>query len=172
MLDRYCPRCAGTLEFRLVEREGHDRLICGACGYILYKNSSPCVGAIVRGADGRVLLVRRGIQPFKGFWDIPGGFLEGGEHPEDGARREVREETGLDVRLTRLLGIYMDVYGGEATPTLNLFYEAEWVGGEAVAGDDAVAFGWFAVDELPPQDEIAFDCCRKALDDWRASIRP
>lgn len=155
-----------------MERENHDRLICGACGYILYKNSSPCASALVRGGDGRVLLVRRGIQPFQGFWDIPGGFLEGGEHPEDGARRELLEETGLDVRLTRLIGIYMDVYGAEQAPTLNFFYEAEWVAGEPVAGDDATAFAWFASDDLPPLEEIAFDCCRRALADWRASIGP
>lgn len=171
LLDRYCPRCAGELESRFVEREGHDRLVCRACGYILYRNSAPCASALVRDRDGRVLLVRRGIVPYLGFWDIPGGFLEGGEHPEDGARRELREETGLDVRLTRLIGIYMDVYGAEELPTLNFFYEAEWVAGEPAAADDAAALAWFAPDELPPLDQVAFDCCRRALADWRASIQ-
>lgn len=165
--DRFCPRCAGTLEVRSVEHDGHERLVCRACGHILYKNSSPCASAIVVDG-GRVLLVRRGREPFLGYWDIPGGFLEPGEHPEDGARRELLEETGLHVRLTHLIGVYMDVYGPEQTPTLNFFYEADRIAGEPVAGDDAAAFAWFARDALPPLDEVAFDCCRRALADWHA----
>ena len=64
----------------------------------------------------------------------------------------------------------MDVYGKEELPTLNLFYEVEWVSGVPVAGDDATALGWFAPDELPSLDEVAFDCCRRALADWRAGF--
>ncbi|MCX6022561.1 MAG: NUDIX hydrolase [Chloroflexi bacterium] len=168
--DRFCPRCGGALELRHLERDHQERLICVACGRVQYKHSSICASALVLADDGRVLLVRRGIEPFKGFWDIPGGFLEEAEHPEDGARRELREETGLDVRLTRLIGVYMDVYGGERVPTLNFFYEAQAIGGEAAADDDAVAIGWFARNALPPLDEVAFDCCRRALSDWLAGV--
>lgn len=129
--------------------------MCAQCGRPLYLNSKPCAGALVE-REGKVLLVRRGIEPYKGYWDIPGGFLGPGEHPEDGARREILEETGLTVRLGDLLGMWMDRYGPdeEAEHTLNCYYLATPVGGLERAADDASALGWFGPDELPR--EIAF----------------
>ncbi len=113
--------------------------------------------------DQRLLLVRRGIEPFKDCWDIPGGFLEPGEAPAAGASREVVEETGLEVRLNGLVGWYPDVYP-EGVTTLTVFYEAEVVGGTLAAGDDAIDTHWFARDEIPA--DIAFECCRAATRDW------
>ena len=96
-----------------------------------------------------------GIEPGKGKWDIPGGFLEADEHPEAGARRELREETGLTITITGLLGIYLDGYFYDdptrSETTLNLCYLAT-ADGEPQAGDDAAAVGWFAPDELPGAD--------------------
>ncbi|MBM3889768.1 MAG: NUDIX domain-containing protein [Verrucomicrobia bacterium] len=137
---------------------------CAACGATLYHNSKPCAGALVV-KDHRVLLVRRGIEPFKDYWDIPGGFLEATEHPEDAARREVLEETGLEVRLTGLLGIYRDDYGDTGHVTLNIYYLAEPVGGTERAGSDATELRWFHYDELP--DKTAFTHEAQVLADWR-----
>jgi len=109
-----------------------------------------------------VLLVKRAVEPFKGYWDIPGGFLESGEHPADGARREVLEETGLVIEPTEVVGFYMDVYGPEDEPTLNICYLAKVVGGEERAGSDAEGMEWFPMDELP--ERIAFSWEREALD--------
>jgi len=166
---RFCPRCGGPLETVLRPNHPHPLQVCAACGRIHYRNAKPCAGALVT-RDGRLLLVRRSIEPFQGFWDIPGGFLEEGEHPEAGAVREVYEETGLEVRLTGLLGFYMDryVYQGEQGVTLNIYFLAEVTGGTELAGDDAAEIGWFLPDRLPRR--IAFDHVRLVLGDWRRRI--
>jgi 8-oxo-dGTP diphosphatase len=160
------------LEPRKVDER--DLLVCPACGWIFYNNSAPCVGVIVvravcKGQEAsscptmaEVLLVKRAVEPFKGYWDIPGGFLESGEHPADGARREVLEETGLLIEPTEVTGFYMDAYGPEHEPTLNICYLAKVVGGEEKAGSDAEGMEWFPMDELP--ERIAFSWERGALD--------
>jgi 8-oxo-dGTP diphosphatase len=105
-----------------------------------------------------------------GRWDIPGGFLEEGEHPLDGIRRELREETGLEVEPVDFLGVWMDRYGGDSTAeaTLNLYWTARVLGGEPRAADDVSELRWFARDELPAPDELAFENVPLVLSAWRA----
>jgi len=162
---RFCPRCGGLLETVIRSGDSRPRQICTACRRIHYRNAKPCAGALVV-CDGHVLLVKRAIQPFLGCWDIPGGFLEEDEHPEAGAIREVREETGLEVHVTGLLGFYLDhyVYGDEGGYCLNIYFLAEVVGGQEHPDDDAGDLAWFAPGELP--EEIAFDHVRVVLADW------
>jgi 8-oxo-dGTP diphosphatase len=170
-LGRYlhCPRCgAPTVRVRA---EGRERDHCGACDRLWYENAKPCAGALVI-ENGRVLLVRRAIPPFLGQWDVPGGFLEADEHPTDGARREVLEETGLTVELGRMLGVYVDVYQGGSDPTashhsLNFFYLARTLGGDLALGHESSDAQWFLPDQLPPLAEIAYENGRQALRDWR-----
>lgn len=138
----------------------HERLVCNDCSFVFYQNSKPCAGVLIIEKD-TLLLIKRAIEPFKGYWDIPGGFLEPGEHPEIGAVREILEETGLHVQLGELLGIFMDVYETTGDPTLNLFYTATIAGGEARAGSDAAHLHWFDLDALPQQ--IAFKSAHKVL---------
>jgi 8-oxo-dGTP diphosphatase len=159
---RLCPRCGAEL--------GGDaaRLACDACGFIVYASSKPTAGALCVD-NGRVLLARRAHPPFQGFWDIPGGFLDEGEDPLDGLRRELREETGLEVEPQRFLGIWMDRYGGDSTAeaTLNLYWIALVVGGEAAPADDVSELRWFGRDELPATDELAFENVPLVLAAWR-----
>jgi len=110
-----------------------------------------------------VLLVRRAPAPARGAWDTPGGFIEAGETVEQAARRETREELGIDVRLERVLGIYPDVYGPDRRPSLNIYYVARMRGNASAvrAGDDAAAFAWFPVRALPRR--MAFRNNRLAL---------
>ena len=156
----FCSACGGPV----VEAGG--RFDCSRCGRRHFLNSKPCAGGLVV-HDGRLLLVRRAFEPFKGWWDVPGGFLEAGEHPVDGVVRELREETGLEVRPGGLVGIYMDRYGPDGDPTMSLYYQCEVIGGAERAGDDATELGWFRPDALP--DRIAFENGRQVIADWRAA---
>ena len=93
------------------------------------------------------------MPPEQGLWDIPGGYLEEHEHPLDGLRRELLEETGLTIEPERFLGVFMDTYGDapDANATLNLVWTARIVAGEPVAADDVAELRWFAPDELPAE---------------------
>ena len=124
-------------------------------------------------ADGRLLLVRRARDPYGGTWDVPGGFLDEAEHPIDALRRELREETGLDVEPTAFLGAWLDRYGDgpDAPTTLNLYWTAHVTGGEPVASDDAAALGWFPRETLPSEDEIGFPNVRELLRAWQTQAR-
>src|SRR6185295_4409721 len=102
---RYCSRCGRDLIERYVPEERRMRRRCEGCGLIQYENPRVVASVIVE-RDGLLLLQRRAMEPRAGFWTFPGGFLEVGEGAEDGAVRETREETGLDVTLTGLLGVY------------------------------------------------------------------
>jgi 8-oxo-dGTP diphosphatase len=137
------------------------RSTCPACGRIQWRNAKPCAGALVI-RNGKVLLVRRKIEPFRGYWDIPGGFCEVDEHPTETAQREVREETGLEIELTGLLGLWMDDYEGNMT--LNVYYLARPLTRRLQVGDDADGAAWFAPDSLP--QNIAFANGRQALGAW------
>ena len=161
---RTCPRCASSLA-------NHGaRAVCTACGSVYYANSAPCVSALVEDEAGRVLLSRRAVEPFLGLWDAPGGFLEEGEHPADGLRRELLEETGLAGEPDRFVGMWMDVYGDapDAAATLNLYWTMRVGEGEPEAADDVAELRWFAPDELPAPDELAFTTVKDALAAWRA----
>ena len=164
--DAFCPRCGGSLVQRYVE--GRERQVCSHCGRIHYRNAKPCACALVV-QDGRVLLVRRAIEPFYGYWDIPGGFLEAEEHPAASVVREIEEETGLRIRLTSLLGIYVDAYSTEDEYTLNIHYLAEVVSGEPRPASDVSELAWFAPHELP--SDLAFRSDYQALEDWQRAMR-
>jgi ADP-ribose pyrophosphatase YjhB (NUDIX family) len=154
----FCPKCGKPLTSRLIDQ--HERLACTRCFFIFYQNSKPCVGALILDR-GKLLLVKRAGEPFKGYWDIPGGFLEAGEHPEAGVLREILEETGLHIQVGELLGIFMDIYETTGDPTLNIFYTATVSGGEARAGSDASGLQWFDLKALPQQ--IAFKSAHEVL---------
>ena len=161
---RTCPRCAAALD-----NDG-SRATCAACGATYYANSAPCVSVLVEDEAGRLLLARRAVAPYRGLWDTVGGFLDEGEHPVDGLRREVLEETGLTVEPRRFLGAWMDVYGDapEAAATLNLYWTAGvTAGGEPVAADDVAELRWFAAAALPPRSELAFTTLGDALAAWQ-----
>ncbi len=142
--ESFCGSCGAELVRAVME--GRARRVCPRCGWIAYRNPKPCAGAVVE-RGGKVLLVRRSVAPYRGRWDIPGGFLEEEEHPEEAAKREVREETGLAVRLGSLLGVWMDRYEGRSV--LNFYYRAAPSRGRLRPGDDAADLDWFGPDELP-----------------------
>ena len=159
---RFCPVCAADI------RVDDGRAECPECGFRAWASSKPTACAVVVDDAGRVLLARRAGPVFHGYWDLPGGFLDEGEHPLDALRRELREETGLEIEPADFLGIWMDRYGDDedAHATLNLYWAARVVSGEPEAADDVSELGWFRPDELPPRDEFAFHI-GDVLDAWR-----
>jgi 8-oxo-dGTP diphosphatase len=125
------------------------------------------VSALIE-SEGQVLLVLRGIDPGLGKWSLPSGFVEWDESPESALVRECAEETGLVVENPVLWEArhYTDDFRG---PGVNLVYRAQVAGGTLRAGDDASAARLHARDELPPDDEIAFQGHRHILECWKAS---
>jgi 8-oxo-dGTP diphosphatase len=152
----FCPRCGQ----RLTEREAFGRLrpVCPACGYIVFRGPKLAAGALVA-RDGQLLLNRRDIHPGMGRWGLPAGYVELGEPVEETAIREVFEETGLEVRLEGLVGVYTNVESG----VVLVIFAGQVVGGEPVAGHETQAVGFFAPDALP---ELAFEQNRQIIADW------
>jgi ADP-ribose pyrophosphatase YjhB (NUDIX family) len=110
--------------------------------------------------EGRLLLVRRGVEPGKGLWALPAGYVDAGEDPREAAAREALEETGLQVQVGRIVDVYPSaVTGGHRGASFFLAFEAEVRGGQLAAADDALDAGFFSPDELP---ELAFDSTRDA----------
>jgi 8-oxo-dGTP diphosphatase len=164
----FCPKCGSSLKTEKIEEK--DRLVCTSCSYIFYQNSKPTVAVLLE-KDGMLMLTRRNINPFKGFWDLPGGFVEEGEHPHDAVKREILEETGLQVEIVDFLGVYMDTYGdGEnQSSTMNLHYLARFTGGIEKPGSDVDQIGWFTPEEIP--ENIAFNNCKHAAEEWKREKR-
>jgi 8-oxo-dGTP diphosphatase len=152
---RYCPRCGGPVE------PAGGRAECSACGYVAYANPVPAVCALCVDDSGRVLLTRRAFEPYAGMWDLPGGFLDEQEHPLDGLRRELLEETGLEIEPAEWFGAFLVPYEGRTV--LNLVWRARVAGGDERPSDDVSELRWFSHEELPPLDEIAM---AEALRTW------
>lgn len=168
---RCCPVCSGDLERVVGEPGAQPHLRCaGECGGDWYANPKPTANILVeRTDDRRLLLVRRGRDPFKGCWDIPGGFVEDGEEAQVAALRELREETGLDVTITGWVGVFGDRYGGDrGEHTCNLFWRGEVAHPDAAQpASDVTELAWFEPEEIPGDDDLAFDCVPRALRAWR-----
>jgi len=144
---KYCPSCGEAIE----KVEG--RAECRACGFVGYANAVPAAEAVCFDERGRILLGRRAVDPRAGLWDLPGGFLHEDEHPLDALRREIREETGLEIEPLEFLGHWLEAYDGRIV--LCLTWTAR-VTGEPRAADDLVEVRWFEPEVLPAPEELAF----------------
>jgi ADP-ribose pyrophosphatase YjhB (NUDIX family) len=151
---RFCPICAEAIE------RVEDHVVCRACGFVTYANSVPATEAACFDTRGRVLLGRRAVDPGLGRWDLPGGFLHENEHPLDALRREVREETALELEAVEFLGFWLEPYDGRTVLCLTWTASAS---GSPRAGDDLAELRWFEPDELPAAPELAFSHYPEAL---------
>lgn len=159
-------RKSGPSVERIPEGDNRPRLVCPDCGYIAYENPKIVVGAVCE-HDGRLLLCRRAIEPRIGFWTVPAGFLEMGEHIAEGAAREVREEACAEIEITGLIGMYEIARIGQ----IHVFYRARLASPHFAAGHettDAALFAW----ENIPWDEMAFPSVVWALNQSRRDEAP
>ena len=155
----YCPRCAS----RMVEQNigNKARPVCPACGLIVYLNPR-VVAAVIPELNGKIVLVRRAMEPRSGTWVFPGGYVDMGEAVDDAARRETWEETGLRVQLERMLG----VYSRDGDEVVLIAYAGQVIGGELTPGDEESEAAWFSPDALPADDQLGFWSTRLALQEW------
>jgi ADP-ribose pyrophosphatase YjhB (NUDIX family)/GNAT superfamily N-acetyltransferase len=145
---------------------GRVRQVCPSCGFILYRNPVPGVGVLVE-AEGGIVFVKRGQPPFEGSWTLPSGYIEEDESSEQAAVREAREETGLEVELIELFGVY-SFPEGPVQSGIIIFYRARPVGGELQAGDDATEVRVF--EEGIPPERVPFRTHREVLERWRRVV--
>jgi ADP-ribose pyrophosphatase YjhB (NUDIX family) len=151
----------GPRERRIPEGDDRERLLCPDCGYVAYENPKMVVGAVVA-HESKILLCRRAIPPRTGYWTLPAGFLELGETPEEGARREAWEEARAHLELTGLLA----VYSVTRISQVQLIYRARLAAPGYGAGPESEAVQLFPWDEIP-WDALAFPTVRWALQRYR-----
>jgi len=157
---RFCPRCGGGLERRLIKDGEPARLVCDSCGFVFYLDPKLAAGTICL-VDGGLVLLRRAIEPQQGKWVFPGGFVDRGESVPEAAVRETFEEVNLRVSLTGIL----DVYSFSGHEVVVVVYAADVVGGALEARDESLEARAFAPETIP-WDELAFQSTHLALRDY------
>lgn len=145
----YCLKCGFLLKEKKIDDRKRD--VCPNCGWIFYKNPLPTAAAVFK-ENGTVLLAKRGVLPKKNRWSLPSGFIEIDETSEEACLRELKEETGLDARIKRLIGIETQ-YSVMYENVIVIAYEVEKTGGKLRAGTDVCEVKFFPFEGLP---EIPF----------------
>ncbi len=169
---KFCPKCGN--KFKKKKLYGRQRLICSKCEFIFYQNPKPCTAVIIQ-KNNKILLSKRAFSPWKDWWDLPGGFIEEGEDSESSAIREVKEETGLKIKIKKLLGIYIAIYPDKIYKChlLVLTYLAKIIGGKLRPKDDVKQLKFFSFNRLPKK--IASKAIRDSIRNFtrdRSQFRP
>lgn len=164
---RFCPYCATALVQKDVY--GQERLVCPACTFVHFQDPKVAVIGLVTHAE-QVLLIQRGINPEKGKWALPGGYMDAGEMPEAALRRELVEEVNLDICVTELISIFPMITSRAKGQGIVLAYSATVADPMAITltcADDACDAGWFTAALLPT--DLAFESTRTLLKNWISS---
>lgn len=157
----YCLKCGSGLDIRLLD--GRDREICERCGWVYYPQLKVGAGVLIE-KDGCLLLLQRAHEPWKGYWNIPAGYVEVDENPIDAVRREALEETGLDVEIGELIGVYYfdDDPRGNG---IMFVYLAKSVSGQLKIDDEASFARYFSCQDIPENLAGAGD--NRVIGEWR-----
>ncbi|MCB9034103.1 MAG: NUDIX hydrolase [Chitinophagales bacterium] len=147
---KYCFNCGATMSFQAVVGDTHKRFVCNSCHNIHYTNPNVVVGALVH-YQNKVLLCKRAIEPRKGFWNLPAGYLEDNEKVEDGATREVWEEAGANIKIIQPYVIYNLPQANQ----VYIHFLAELTDGIIRNGEESLASALFDEAEIPWK-EMAF----------------
>ena len=139
------------------EGDNRERLVCPDCNYVAYENPKVVVG-VVATWENKLLMCRRAIEPRRGFWTLPAGFMEMGEHPEEGAAREAWEEARAELEIIDLLAVYSLRHISQ----LQLFYRAKLLSTNVSVGPESEEVGLFDFDALPSK-ELAFPSVHWAI---------
>lgn len=156
---KFCPLCKGYLRRQKVD--GRRRLVCQRCGWINYKNPLPVAVCVAKDKKNKVFVAKRNLKPGKNKWALPGGFIESGETPEFACLRELKEETGLEGKIKRLLGVYLQktkYYGW----LLVIGYEVKVYKNKIVLNDELKEANFFPKKEIPC---IPFSSHRKMIEE-------
>lgn len=158
---RFCSICGGGLKPK------GGNLHCAKCGFINYQNPRPTVTALILNR-GKILLVKKAQAPFRGGWDLPGGFVDKGEHPEETLARELEEELSIAVKGKKFFGLYAGTYPSATDPffILSAVYVVKPKSGKVSIIDkgELKDWGWFSKKDLPPK--IAFDSNQRIIKDF------
>ncbi len=157
---RHCPVCGGALRTKTLKPEEPDRLVCSKCDFVFHLDPKVVACSVVE-MDGRIVLLKRAIDPQKGKWVLPGGYVDRGEEVKAAAVRETEEECGLKIRTKDLLGLYS--YPGRISVVI--VYVAEPSGGKLIVGDETAEVGLYSPESIP-WDELAFQSTIDALKDY------
>ena len=156
----FCMKCGNTLQMKT--RFGANRPTCTSCNYTHFFD--PKVAAAMWLMDqNKLLLVKRAVEPEKGLWTLPGGFVDAWEHPADTAVRECLEETGLKVQAVKMIDLVTTNYDSKGNGFI-IFYTGKILSGRIKAGDDADDVAWFDINDLPT---IAFDATKSIIKNWK-----
>jgi len=157
---RFCPACGGPFQTRRIKENEPERLVCSQCEFILYQDPKLVACSIVE-LDQKIVLLKRAIDPQKGKWVLPGGYVDQGEEVESAAVRETLEECGIKTRVKNLLGVYS--YRGRVAVVV--VYVAEYISGDLFADDETQEVKRCNPEEIPWQD-LAFPSTADALKDY------
>jgi len=160
---KYCPICKKELIEK--ELEGRIRITCPDCVRIFYRNPLPATAALAVNEQGEILMIKRAVEPFKGQWCLPGGFVEMGESLAESVVRELSEETGLSGKAGRFVGAHIqksEMYGG----VLVVGIEVITKDGTLTPGDDAEEAKFVPIDKIP---DIPFETHRKLIEEYMLS---
>lgn len=162
---KYCPKCAGNFKHK-----GGNWLQCSQCDYNFFVNAAPTAGVFIFNDKGEVLLAKRKFDPYKGTWQVPGGFMHPNETAEEALHREIDEELGVKVQLGKFVSTIPDtyIYGGVALPFLGIYYTATVSEGEIKPKDDVEEVRFVNLEEARKLD-ITYPALRLQIEDILAS---